>query len=279
MQITLSLFPKFYKHLDAHQLAGLVREVGLDTTNVVVRDGYWTSLENLATELPEFIKAMREEGLKVTFATAGFSVTDILKDPTPVGILAENGIKDFRLDYFRETEKGASASMKAARAQMEQLVPICERYGIRAVYQVHHGTLIPSATAAWYLIDGLPARWVGIELDPGNQAFEGYEDWGRSARLLGDHLVAAGVKDTVVSRDRLKAGGQNKGWQRSWAPIYEGVTNWHDLVRACASVEFNGTFVFMPFYHSDDPKKITQILKREVAYLRAVAAEMRKETK
>lgn len=279
MQITLSLFPKFYKYLDAHQLANLVREVGLDTTNVVVREGYWTSLENLATELPDFIKATREEGLKVTFATAGFSVTDMLKDATPIGILAENGITDFRLDYFRETEEGVSASMKSARVQMEQLVPICEKYGIRAVYQVHHRTLIPSATAAWYLVDGLPAQWVGIELDPGNQAFEGYEDWGRSARLLGEHLVAAGVKDTVISRNRLKAGDHNKGWQQVWAPIYKGVTDWHDFVRACASVEFSGMFVFMPFYHPDDPKKMTQILKREAAYLRAVIADIREETK
>ena len=40
MKAILSIFPKFYKHLDVHGLATLVREVGLDTTNVIIRDGF-----------------------------------------------------------------------------------------------------------------------------------------------------------------------------------------------------------------------------------------------
>ena len=53
MNATFSLFPKFYKHLSAEQLAELVREVGLDTTNLVVREGYWADPYNLAADRSE----------------------------------------------------------------------------------------------------------------------------------------------------------------------------------------------------------------------------------
>ena len=71
-------------------------------------------------------------------------------------------------------------------------------------------------------------------------------------------------------RDDSRAQAPDKGWTRDWAPIYEGVTNRHDLVRALAAIGFSGTFVFMPFYDENDPETMTKKLKREVAYLRDV---------
>ena len=47
-------------------------------------------------------------------------------------------------------------------AKAEQLVPICQRHRIRAVYQVHHRMLISSAWSAFNLVNGLPpdaVRW------------------------------------------------------------------------------------------------------------------------
>lgn len=276
MSITFSVFAKFYQHLSVRELAGLVREVGLDTTNLVVRDGYWTSEANLAAELPEFVKVMRDEGLEVRFATTGFEADRLVSDPTPVSILAEHGITDFRIGYFRASDD-PRAAFDSARASLEKLAGVCAARGVRAVCQVHHGTLVASASAAWHLVNGLPPASIGIELDPGNQSFEGFEDWERSARLLGDYLVAAGVKDTTLARDMSKAGDLDKGWRRSWAPIYEGVTNWHSFAQALAAVDFTGTLVFMPFYDHTDPAAMTAKLKREVAYLREIIKSVGEE--
>lgn len=71
MNLTFSLFPKYYQRLDVRGLAALVREVRLDTTNAVIRDGYWVSPANLGRELPAFVNGMRAEGLEVRFCTAG----------------------------------------------------------------------------------------------------------------------------------------------------------------------------------------------------------------
>ncbi len=279
MDLTYSVFPKFFKHLDVAGLAAMVREVGLDTVNLVIRDGYWVTREGLAREAPAFVKAMADEGLQVRFATAGFDADEMLADPTPLKVLADAGIRDFRMGYFRA--KGDAATLRGAldraRTQLEQLCPALERIGIRCVYQVHHGTLVPGPSGIYHLLRGLPAAVLGVMLDPGNQGFEGYEKWERAVPLLGEYLAAIGVKDTVVSRDASRSEDPNKGWSREFAPIHEGVVNWVDLVRALRGINFRGTFVWQPFYHQDQPDLMTEKLRHEVAYLRGIVRRVEAE--
>lgn len=274
MQIRWSVFPKFYRHLSVAELAALVREVGLDATNLVIRDGFWVSRANLAAELPAFLQAMRGEGIEVWFATAGFEAEEMIVDPSPLHLLAENGITDFRMGYFKVKGNDVRGSLDEARRKMEKIAALSEKAGIRCIYQVHHGMLIPNASAAYPLVKDLDPRFVGVELDPGNQTFEGWESPSRSAHLLGEYLTAMGIKDSCVRRDEAKASEPGKGWSRSWCPLTEGVINWHEVIRALNAVDFNGTFVFMPFYNEGDPPEMTANLKREVAYLRDIVSQI-----
>ena len=272
MQITWSLFPKLYPHLGAAELAALVQEVGLDTTNILVREGYPVQPASLQVDLPPFIRALRAAGLRVHFATTGFSAAEIIATPDLIAILSDNGLTEFRMDHFRLNGPDVRGALQEARRQLEILAPLCERAGIRAVYQVHQNTLVSSASAVWPLVSGLPSQWVGVELDPGNQTIEGYEAWNYSVPLLGEYLVAAAIKDTGLTQNSALLTAPEKGWRREWRPIDEGVVNWQDFMQAIARSEFHGAFVFMPFYHADDPTKVTPILKREVAYLRHIVA-------
>ena len=274
MQITWSLFPKAYPHFGAAELAALVQEVGLDTTNVVIRAGYPVQPASLAADLPPFVKSLRAAGLPVHFATTGLSAAEIIANPDLIALLGDNGLTEFRLDHFRLTGPDVRGALRQARLQLETLAPLCERAGTRAVYQVHQNTLISSASAVWPLVAGLPAQWIGVELDPGNQTFEGYEAWNYAVPLLGEYLIVAAIKDTGLTQNSAFLEETNKGWRREWRPIDEGVVNWREFARALAQNEFQGTFVFMPFYHADEPEKVTKILKREVAYLRGIINEL-----
>jgi len=275
--MVLSLFPKFLAHLSVTQLAHVVRDVGLDTTNLVVRDGFWVSRSTFAHDLPTFMRAARGEGLDVRFATAGFSADEVIADDSLVARLAEHGIHDFRMDYFRYRGGDPRREFDQARLKLGQVASVCQRYGIRAVYQVHHRMLIASAWSAWELVRDLPPSAVGVELDPGNQSHVGFEAWDKSIRLLGDYFVAAGIKDTRVWRDDAHAGDPDKGWRRAWCPIDEGVTDWRDFLTACVASRFDGTFVFMPFYDPEDPTAQLVKLKREVAYFKRVRSESREQ--
>lgn len=272
MKPVWSIFPKFFPHLDPQGLAELVREVGLDTTNMVIREGYWVTPDDLARTARAFVEAMSAQGLTIRYATAGYSVETLVQDDTPLAVLADCGIREFRLNYFQDDPGDIRHSLAQARAGMEAVARICERRGIRAVYQVHHGRMLNNSLGAWHLVQGLPERYVGIKLDPGNQCFEGWKNWRKAANLLGGYLAAVGLKDTVVRHEASRANEPGKGWSRHWAPAYEGVVNWQDFFTAMRGAGFSGTYVLMPFYDESQPDVQRDKLKREVAYLRQVAA-------
>ena len=117
LQISWSLFPKFFSHLSLPALAELVREVGLDTTNLVVRDGFQVTPEYMAEELPLFLRVMRREGLEIRFATTDYSAETLLAKPEILTQLAEAGIRDFRMGHFPDRGGDVREALRQARAR------------------------------------------------------------------------------------------------------------------------------------------------------------------
>ena len=268
MRTVWSLFPKLYRELGPHELCQLVHEVGLDTTNVVIRNGYAVGEDNVSQALPEFLKVCRGNGLRVTCASTTYSVDQLTAVDSPLTVMADCGIHEFRMGWFPKADQDILGALQSAKADMDRVAEIAAKHRIRAIYQVHHNTLITSASAAYNLVRGLPPEWIGVELDPGNQSFQGYEPWTYSVGLLGDYCAWMAVKDTVTWQEESIVNDPDKGWRRAFAPINKGVTNWQRVTEALKINNFEGTFVFMPFYSEDDTTGRTQKLKQEVAYLR-----------
>ncbi len=273
MNAIFSIFPKFLRKLSAEQLAETIHKVGLDTTNLVIRDGFWCKPDSLAADVPAFLKTMKKADIKVHFATAGFMPADILADDTAVRVLADNGVREFRLGYYKGGDEPGK-TLETARGEMARLADLCDRLDVKAVYQIHHGTGIPSPSAIWHVVEGLPGEHIGVMLDPGNQANEGFERWGRATKLLGENVAAIGVKDARVTQDTSRIGEEDKGWGTSWTTLDQGITNWYELVRSLDAIDFDGTFVWMPFYNEGEPDVMIEKLAGEVAYLRKVVNDV-----
>ncbi len=259
-----------YREHSVPQLAELVRDVGLDTTNVIIRKGFPVDEENLARALPAFTRQAVHEGIKVTCASTFFTPDRIAATDSPLKVLADCGIREFRMGWFPKAESNVREALKAAKADMDRVAEAAEKYRLRAIYQIHHNTLITSPSAAFSLVNGLPLEWIGVELDPGNQSWQGFEPWHYSAGLLGDYCAWLAVKDTVTWQEKSLAKDPDKGWRRVFAPISEGVTNWNRVVDALSVNGFDGTFVFMPFYEEGDEVARTKKLRLEVEYFKQI---------
>lgn len=278
MKPVFSVFPKFYQDLELPELFETMKACGFDTVNAVIRDGFWIEPGNLNRDLGRYFQAAERADLKIAFATAGYSADEIIAGSDMLGILADHGICEFRMGYFRITDAfSVQDLLQQARDQMARVAEICETRKVKAVYQVHHGTLIQSATAVWHMVDGLDPEHVGVMLDPGNMAVEGRENWCYAMALLRPYLCALGVKDVVHLRDETNVSNESKGWSHRFVPVTQGELNWFDIFRALMSVSFSGTLVFMPFYHTDDTSKMTKLLGEEVTYLRGVVEALAAE--
>lgn len=269
--IMYSLFPKFLQTLSSEQLAAAAAESRFDAVDLVVRDGFWVTPASMAEETEAFVRTMRQRGLRVEFATTGYSPEQLAHDATPLEVMSASGIRSFRMSYFSYNEhEEMFVQLDRARASMERMAGLCARYGVKAVYQVHHGgqMLIPHSLAALYVVRGLPAEQVGIMLDPGNQFREGSENWRRAIASLGPYLAAIGVKDGRYRHNPEERTAPAKGWQPEFAPCQEGVTNWSTIAEALRDTGFGGVFNFQPFYHTAEPERLLKTLKDEAAYIR-----------
>ncbi|RMD80798.1 MAG: hypothetical protein D6820_06220 [Lentisphaerae bacterium] len=256
-----------------------MRRCGLDTVNVVVRKGYWTEPENLARTLPEYIRVMETElGRRPHLATMALPATELTARPHLIETLAEHGIREFRMGYFRrQAGEDVATAVSRSRRELEALLRVCEGCDVKVIYQVHHGTLFSNSWAVWQLVKGFNPRHVGVMLDPGNQFMEGWENWSDAFSRLKGYLCALGIKDAWMQRrpddENLRTG--NKGWYKELGvPIDEGCVNWGDLLRVLKTYEFRGTFVFMPFYEKEDSERHCTVLQREVQYMRRLLKEM-----
>lgn len=273
-----SVFPKMLAALSADELADFVRSIGIDGCNAVVRDGFWTPEARLAEALPPFVDSLRGRGLEIPQAETDWDPRDIVEKRearSGVALLKENGITAIRLRQLNSGGKFGGigdviAEMKVARAFFLLLERIAADLGVQFVYQVHHRTLLASASSLQPMIADLDPRRVGAQLDGGNMVMEGMENWRKACRLLGKHLAAFSIKDgRWVRSESFDSEDPRKGWKCEFVPCMEGVINWQEVGEGLRDVGFDGPLVFMPFYKGiqDDLGKLRETLIAEREYL------------
>ena len=265
MDITCSLFPKFFKDLDADGLVALCQECQLDTINAVVRDGYWIEQSNLAQTCAAFCQAMRSAGMQVFFATAaGLDPFELAENPEPLRILWDNGITHVRIGYFsRNPQKALPSYIDEVKQCAERISAHASNIGIKCILQLHHGRLVTNPSLAWYIVRNCDPRYFGIMADTGNQCHEGMDNWPQALQLLGEHLAAIGIKN---ARPTFNAEGH---CLRPWVGLEHGEVYFPDFTQTCKDTDFSGPFIFMPFYHQDDANLLKQQLIADIAYFRS----------
>jgi sugar phosphate isomerase/epimerase len=122
------------------------------------------------------------------------------------------------------------------RADLEWIVDRATSLGVKALVELHHMTITPSASAALRLVDGLDPAHVGVIHDLGNLVIEGQEDHLAAFELLGSYLAHAHVKNArwVPSTDERPDGSTI--WHHEWATLRDGqasVAEYFEALRMC----------------------------------------------
>jgi sugar phosphate isomerase/epimerase len=125
----------------------------------------------------------------------------------------------------------ASAFAKAQRF-LARVQRLAVRYGIRALVEIHHQTICPSASLAHRLVSEFDPTAIGVIYDPGNMVHEGFENYRLGIELLGPYLAHVHVKNGAYARPA--SGGV---WIPRWAPLEDGVV---DLVALFSALHDRG---------------------------------------
>jgi sugar phosphate isomerase/epimerase len=157
-----------------------------------------------------------------------------------------------------------------ARAQFRDVEALARRYGVKAVIQIHHETITPSASALASFLDGFDPRYVGAMWDPGNMVKEGFEQYQLGLETLGPYLATVHVKNVAWKPLAAQPDGSIT-WQSSWAPLRKGVADIRAVFDALNAVDYVGWVTFEDFT-SEQPRP--DRLRDDLAYAKQLASRL-----
>jgi sugar phosphate isomerase/epimerase len=137
-----------------------------------------------------------------------------------------------------------------ARSAYREVVAIGAAHGVKPLIELHHGTILPSASAARSFLDGFDPATIGVIHDAGNMALEGHEHYRMALEVLGPYLAHVHLKNVRWRRS-------DGGWEPEWVPLGEGLVNVSALVDALHAVGYDGWIAFEDFSTGRGPRERT----------------------
>lgn len=202
-------------------------------------------------------------GLEIPNLGAYIAVGDLPAVENIMQLAVTAGAPAVRVGVSRNDQPGdVHALFAQSRAFLQQVESLSRRHHVKALIEMHHGTISASASAARRLVDGFDPACIGVIHDCGNMVFEGYEDYRRGLELLGPYLAHVHVKNAAY--DRPAAVGV---WRARWAPLRDGVVDFAALFAALRSVGYDGWVVVEDFSQAFDSRTA---LRENLAFLRGL---------
>jgi sugar phosphate isomerase/epimerase len=158
---------------------------------------------------------------------------------------------------------------EAAKAQYQDVAELAAKHGVKALLELHHRSITPSASSARLFLDDLDPADVGVIHDAGNMVHEGYETHRLSLEMLGPYLAHVHIKNARWFPMRYDADGSVE-WKCDWAPVSKGIIDQRALFVALRAVGYDGWIGIEDF---STEQKLDQRLQGNLDYLRQLAAE------
>ncbi|MEU8264331.1 sugar phosphate isomerase/epimerase family protein [Micromonospora sp. NPDC048999] len=189
--------------------------------------GFWTGnratipLTGLEDELPRVAGITREAGLALSGLGAYVPAADHANVERVLAAAATLGAGRVRVTMPQLGNGDYRELMDATRRDMAWIADRAAYHGVTALVELHHRTIVASASAAMRLLDGLAPEHVGVIHDIGNLTIEGFEDPLAAFEMLGPYLAHVHVKNVAWLVTGTRADGGPR-WSAEWAPLREG---------------------------------------------------------
>lgn len=150
---------------------------------------------------------------------------------------------------FFDRSIGFDALFQKAREFLTGVSILSKQYGVQGLVEIHHNTIIPSASAARRLVEGFDPKRIGVIYDSGNMVHEGYEQTFMGLQILGEYLAHVHVKNSKWERNNKEdiTAGHAAHWQCSWEAIPTGIIHWPQVIRDLQEVGYDGWLSFEDF--------------------------------
>ena len=248
--------------------------------NVPYARRYWgdnkcTIDVNTVEQQAEYLKQLGEKYGIECFALASYlrpSDTERIESVMRAAkILGAPKIRIFQEGYNSgDDQMNYRLALAKCRMELQALEPMCRKYGVKMILEMHHNTLVSSPSAAYNVLCGLDPDCFGINIDPGNMVYEGFENYQKAFELLGAFIDHVHVKNAIRKENGRDEFG-SKVFSNVWAPLWDGSADLRELFRVLKKFGYNGTVSVEDF---TDEQPTREKLASDLAYIKKLAASV-----
>lgn len=232
------------------------------------RNNYCTIDMEEVDEKAEEIKAMCDKyGIEINALATYLDCSDSPeKIERCMSAARKMGCSRIRVNSLRyNKEKTYEELLNQAVEGFKAVEKLAQRYGVKADFEMHMGTITPSASAAYRLASQFDPRYIGVIYDTGNVVYEGYEEYKMALEILGPYLDLVHIKNAKWVKKEVE--GREK-YAGDWAPFTDGYADFENCFQALKEVGYNGYVTFEDFssdYSSEEK------VEKDLAYIRQLA--------
>ncbi|MDF2962530.1 MAG: sugar phosphate isomerase [Paenibacillus sp.] len=256
--VSFSVFTKPWKTLSVWELGTFVSGMGFDGLEFPLRDGYQLEPAK-ADQLPQLVKQFADHGLKI------FSVASSTDERVFAGC-AEAGIPMIRIMPSINHELGYLASEKKAREQIESLLPLCEKYGIKVGCQQHYGNNVVDSMGLLHLMEDYDPKYVGAIWDSAHDALAGQQpEFGLD--IVWSHLCMVNFKNAYY---KLLSGPEAEAaeWKRYFTSAQQGLASWPRAAAYLKKRNYNGVICLTAEYSNE--QETNRLIKQDIAFAKSL---------
>lgn len=258
-----SVFTKPWRDLPAAQLVDLVAQLGFDGVELPVRDGFQVTPSTAARDLPALASRFADRGMRI-FSVAG------TPDERLFAACASAGVPLIR-DMLRIGDETYIAAEHRIRTWLDELTPLCERYGVAVGIQPHWGRFVGDATGLRHLLTGHDPRHVGAVWDAAHDALAGQEpEYGLD--IIWPHLLMVNLKNAYHVRSEATSESNVDGDAPRWRPFGcrgpDGLADWPRIAHHLTQRRYTGVICLTAEYRLPDP--VEGLVASDFAYARSL---------
>lgn len=275
--------------LTPEQAVTTLRDLGYDGVEWRVTDqapasdgkpGFWAGnrctwpLSSLIEDAPRIAALTAQAGLDMPSVGTYVTCDDLVSVEHAMQGVAQLGASRLRVNVPKyDGDESYRRARDQAQVQYREVAALARQYNLRALIEIHHGSLIPSASAAAAFLDPFDPRDVGVIHDAGNMVYEGYEQYRLGLETLGPYLAHVHLKNAAWQPVGMRADGSTE-WRAGWAPLAQGVVDMQALLRALRKVGYDG-WVSVEDFSTEQPLHVR--LRDNLAYMKRVARSVAEE--
>lgn len=268
------LFSKHLQFLDYQDMARKAKEIGFDGVELTVREGGHVNPDNVESELPAAVRALKKAGLK-----ADLMVSDLTevgeRSQRVLSTAAAEGIKKYRMGYYDyPDDKSMPETLSRINEIGQELTEINRRLGIQGMHQNHAGDLVGSSIwEIWMMLENIDPEFMGSQYDIRHALVEGGFSWPNGIRLLRDKIATVAIKDFKW----VETDGE---WDLINTPLGEGMVDFKEYFGILKGYGLNVPMTLHLEYDlfgaehgqktlaNDKREKVYEAMSRDLTYLR-----------